>query len=462
MEQSNRISLNKRQLILFFASIIAFFAFLVCVFNLSHVQEEYKVISILPLVYSLSSLILSYDKNVTILKVLCILCYSIKLLLIPFLIFISGDVSYQDSANYLLSGYIEKAVFLQFIEIVGVTVFLILYKDKSVIKHEYLSASLNNRAKKWIWALFITALILIGIYPQFLLNFQPVVFFNNDQFIVWAQFASTVKESIPIYIYYLGGWVVSTAKLLLPYCLIIYIYKLKRMNSWTKIIISVVIIILSCAFTTSDRASTIFTGVTCFILLNRIYTDHSSAIMRFLLIGGGAGIFAIFIHGTVSNSSNFIASLASKLNAYFAGTFNVSAVFLMDNSNKLDYLCGDILRSIPLLKGFFTSWPMSYLEYNKVLAVDTEYNSQILPAIGQGYFYLGYLGAILFPIISLRVSFYLHNRIQQVNDSLSFFVIGLVFMYVFLGIFLYDTFLSFSLVLNTALPMIIIMKLSKI
>lgn len=457
--------INKRQTTLFIAGIAGIMTFLYFILNLSEIRNGYHIISILPLVYGISSIMLSVCKNLSFLKIIIMLCYSVKLVIIPLLISLTGYQSFYSNANPQLIDYIPNAVFLQCSEIVSVTLFLLVFKDKSPgllkIKQCSFSISLNPRANTLLLFLFAAAIGLLLLYPQFLYNYQPISLSEPDQLIAWTRLASTVRDTIPVYVYYLGGWIISIAKLLIPFYLVVCIYNGKQTKAWLKIILSLIIIFISCLFTSSARAATIFSAIIGIILLQKIYPKHSSSIMRILLVGGGLGIFVIFIYESIANSSNVFASLVYKLNAYFAGIFNVSAAFLMDNPNWLEYFFGDFFRSIPLIKGFFMSMPMSTLEFNRALAIDTEFNSQILPAIGQGYFYFGYLGAILIPLLMIKIAFYLFNKMQRTHDSFTFFALGITFIYILLGVYLYDMFLSFSLVLNNALPMLIIMKLSQ-
>lgn len=457
------MNVYKRQIILLFAGLFSLLVFLYCLLVYYDVRNQYHLISVLPLIYGIVSLFLFLSPNISFLKILCVLCYAVKMVIIPLFVFLSGDELLYRSANPRLSDYIPEAVVLQCFEIVSVAIFLLLYKDRKELKvqgQKYVYSFFNRRADFWIKILFLVAICLLILFPQFLYEFQPIVFSEQSQFVLWTQLANTVKDSMPIYVYYIGGWIISVSKLLLPFYFIVKISKGKQIKDWFKIVLSFIIVILSCSFTSAARASTIFTAIMSTVLLQRIYVRQSEIILRLLVTVVGLGVVLFFISGLTVDSSNFADTILSKLNAYFAGIFNMSAVFLMDTSDKLEYLLGDLLRSIPLIRGFFTSLPMSYLEFNTALALDTEYNSQILPALGQGYYYIGYLG-VIFPLLMLRVSFLLYDKMLQTNDSFTFFALGMTFIYVFGGIYLYDAFLTLSLILHNCLPMLVIMKISQ-
>lgn len=454
----------RQQIVLLFAGIVGLLTFICFILQFSEIRNDYHFIALLPLVYGILSTILSVSRNLSFLKVVVMLCYAVKLVIIPLLVSLSGFQLLYSNANPGLVNYIPNAVVLQCMEIICVAVFLMIYRDKNSylfkLKQSDFMISLNPRTNMILLWLFVVSMCLLLLYPQFLFMYQPIVFSEPEQLVVWTRLASTVKETIPFYIYYLGGWMISISKLLLPFYLIVHIYNNKRFGVWLKIILSLVIIFVSCFFTSSARAATIFSAIVGIILLQKMYSKQAVSIMWVLFMGGGCGIFSIFIYEILVNTSNVSLSLLYKLNAYFAGTFNISAIFFMDVPNRIEYFLGDFFRSIPLVKGFFTTMPMSTLEFNRAMAIDSEYNSQILPAIGQGYFYFGYLGAILVSLLMIRIAFYLYDKMCSTSDSFVFFALGMTFIYTFLGVYLYDMFLSFSLVLENALPMLIIMKLS--
>lgn len=456
------MNLNKRQIILFIAAIVGLLTFLNFILNFSDIRREYHMISVLPLVYGVLSLLLSFSLNLSFLKVVIMLCYSIKLVFIPLLISLAGFQMFYGHADMRLNGYIFNAVILQCIEILSVTIFVWFLKDKSIKSlNNSFNVSLRPSTNKLLLLLFGVSGGLLILYPQFIYNYQPILMSDPEQLKVWTILSSTAKDTIPTYIYYLGGWCIAISKLLVPYYLIVRLYNGKQSKIWLKIILSIIIIMISCFFTSSARAATIFSAIIGILLLQKIYIKQSASIMRILLIGGSLGIFVIFFYETISNSSNVAVSLLYKLNAYFSGIFNVAGSFLMDDSDKFNYLVGDCFRSIPLVKGFFTGLPMSYLEFNRAIGIDAEYNSQILPAISQGYFYLGYLGTIVIPLMMIKIAFYLFNRMQSTSDSFAFFALGMTFIYILLGVYLYDMFLSFSLIINNAFLMLVIMKLSQ-
>lgn len=234
------------------------------------------------------------------------------------------------------------------------------------------------------------------------------------------------------------------------------LYKLSNGGNKTSLLLSFLVVFVSCLFTTSDRAATIYTAIVGLLLIYKIYPHYRGFIGRFSTAFAIIGVFLIFLYGAIFKADDAVAEVGYKLNAYFSGTLNVAACFEMNDTNWFMTLMGDILRNIPLVVGFFTNLPMSYLEFNRALGYDVDYNSQILPVIGQGYFYFGILGVIIFPIIMFKIAYYLYNHIRFARDSFEYFSYLVALIYTFLGVNLYDMFLTMGLVLQYGVPMLVI------
>lgn len=417
-------------------------------------------IAFLPLGYGCCTLFYSLT-NVKTFRTIILCCFSITYLLLPATVCFYGKFD-LGGYNHNLVNYIPDAVFMQILEIISVTVFLILYKCNDDVNNHKLriSLSLSKRTARLLVSIFFVSIFLIILYPQLLLKFQTIIYNDYEDFVIHQNLAATVKASTPMVVYHLGFWLITISKLLIVYYIIVRIYNNGKSQSWFRVIISIAIIFISCLFTTDDKAATVYSAVIAFFLLHKLYTTKSKGILRFLFVGGGICILYIFIIAPILSKHNVAGVLMYKLNAYFAGTFNVSASFLMEVSDPIKYLLGDILRNVPVLKGFFTSMPMSYIEFNRALGYDSIYNSQILPVIGQGYFYFGIWGSILFPLLMLYFSINLYKRWQRVNDSFMYYALGVNLIYLLLGLYLYDMFLTFGLMLQYGLPIFAIASIS--
>ena len=109
---------------------------------------------------------------------------------------------------------------------------------------------------------------------------------------------------------------------------------------------------------------------------------------------------------------------------------------------------GDFLRSLPIVRGFFTSMPMSNELFNTALGYDTIYNSQIIPLEGQGYYYLWHIGTILFTIVHMHILKNYYHKMLYTSSSFTFYIYGTLTLLMAFGLVMYGSFLNFSLILS--------------
>lgn len=440
-------------------SILGIISILVsCYFLLSwdYMKEHYRVMFLLPAVYGVALFILSQCSTLNVFKTIAICTYCIKLMVTPWFITTIGERELQVGIHQSVYGHITEAVFLQILEIIAITITLVLLRNNSRRYNTPYLVAPPKSTWNLLKILCFIALALVIIYPQFLYKFQPIMVNDSDVMIMQKTLSSSVKDSMNLYVYHLGLWVVTLSKLLLVYVLIYMLYKTSNGVSRISLILSMGVVLVSCLFTTSDRAATIYTAIVGLLLTYKLYERYRNFIRISSIILSISGIFIIFLYNAILKADDSIAEIGYKLNAYFSGTLNVAACFEMDNFNAFYMFIGDILRNIPLIMGFFVRLPMSYLEFNKVLGFDDVYNSQILPVIGQGYFYFGILGSILFPILMIKVAYYFFNHIRYARDSFEYFAYLVAFIYTLLGINLYDMFLTMGLVLQYGFPMLMV------
>ena len=421
--------------------------------------DHYHPMVLLPTVYGMVLIMLSTCQSLNMFKTLSLCSYSIKLLITPWFITTIGTRELQTGINLIAYNYILEAVLLQVLEIIAVFIFIFnLSKPKFVRRDSrWGSFQIIPHRKTWkiLMIICLVGFVLVAIYPQFLYKFYPV-FMETEVYYHLRDLSATVKGSMNLYVYHLGLWVVTLTKLLLVYVLIYLFYKWSKGGNKTTLLLSLIVVFASCLFTTSDRAATVYTAIVGLLLIDKIYPKYRGFVGRFSTVFAFGGIFFIFLYGAIFKSEDVVSDVGYKLNAYFSGTLNVAACFAMDDSNLLMTLLGDILRNIPLVVGFFVNLPMSYIEFNRALGYDVDYNSQILPVIGQGYYYMGILGVIIFPIIMFKVAYYLYNHIRFSRDSFEYFAYLVALIYTFLGVNLYDMFLTMGLVLQYGVPMIVI------
>lgn len=446
--------------ILFILGIISLIVSLIFLAKLNTMKGHYHSMFLLPLFYGLSLILISISNSLNLFKTLAMGSYSVKLLITPLFLTTIGNREIETGLSQSVYTHIPDAVLLQVIEIIAVSFFLFVLPERKVFQSKSFTVPPHKKTWTILKLICLLSVALVIVYPQFLYKFQPILFRDQDAYIAQRDLSLTVKESMNVYIYNVGLWLIPLSKLIVVYILIFILCKVSKGGNMLTLILSLLVVLISCLFTSSDRAATIYTGIAGLFLIHKIYDKYRKLINRYSVVFAVGGIFYIFLYNSIFKADDAVSEVGYKLNAYFAGTLNVAACFEMNDSNLLETFVGDILRNIPFAMGFFVHLPMSYLEFNRALGYDEVYNSQIIPVIGQGFYYLHIIGVILFPILMFKVAYYFYNHIEHARDSFEYFAYMIALIYTFLGVNLYDMFLTMGLVLQYGLPMFVISSYS--
>lgn len=438
----------------------------ICFVNIFEIENQLRWLILLPITHFICVLLLNIlqkNINTNLFNSLLFGFYLVQYQLYPLFMFCTGSVDLSRYSGNLYNK-IPSAVLLQCVVLMFVWFYSVLSNNK-ISNFDILEPKddyfVSKRSKRLIVFLIIASIGLIIVYPQFLLKYRLIFYSDSNSYYSYLDASHSVKGSMPVFVYQFGLWMLQITKVLLVYYIVVFLWRKSRgKNQLIYILISTGVLTLSCIITTEDKAVTVFCALAVLLLMMRLYPAYIKTIIWFSTIFFMLFILGIFIILPMINSGS-LDILAYKLNAYFAGTVNVAGGLLMKRNNLLYSFMGDILRSIPMINHFFKNLPMSYLEYNSAIGYDTIYNSQIIPIISQGYYYFGYLGAIVYPILLIRFAKRKFNKMMSSNGSYEFFVYSMLFLFSFLGLYLYDLALTFSQIMNYCLPIYMLYFISR-
>lgn len=451
------------------ASIILITFSCVSITNIFSCSSKYYVTALLPIVYILGFFVWGVwsSNNAVLLKKLIMLLMAIKMVLIPGLILINHGlvVSGFDSNIYK---YIPDAVILQIIEYTIVIIYItFLNWTKYSIDNNPIAIEGNDNemiASRSAWRILgVCIVIIIGtivVYPSFLNRLRPIFFVNETAEILWKQKADIALNSLPAILYYPLNWLFLESRLALAYMVIVKLYNSRvRLSDGIKLFLSLVSTIVILILIVPDSVATsVYAALTLFLLLYMFYPGKRKSIVFVVTAVCIAVLIGAFVIMPMTSGRGIsISYIASKLNAYFSGYLNTSAAVAMNNysSSRFEMLAGDFLRSLPIVRGFFTSMPMSNELFNMALGYDTIYNSQIIPLEGQGYYYLRHVGTILFTILHMHILKNYYYKMLNTRSSFTFFIYGTLTLLMTFGLVMYGLFLNFSLVLSQ-IPLLLI------
>ncbi|WP_195972269.1 hypothetical protein [Clostridium thermobutyricum] len=426
---------------------------------INNLNDQFKIMCILPISYSVIVLFLFNVKKERIIKnkaILIILStYFIRMYLYPIIICFKGIEIYN--FNRAIDNRIIISVLLQIYEFISIAICITVIKYNKLKKIKIKEIDKLNINKIIYYIIFISIISII-IFPSILSIFRPIVFKDINSENIWKINRILAKENLNPIIYNIVGILIPIARILLTILIIIKIRKLnlnKKISRNKSIIFSIIIALNLLIFITDDRAGNIYCFIAVFLVIRKLYDLKNKVSINIIFVIMGLILLYIFF-----GKSNEI--LSSRLNAYFSGTINIGASTLMERNNIIQYLLGDILRHIPIIKGLFINLPMSNELFNMALGIDTVYNSQIIPNIGQGIFYFGYVFSPILSIILSYIGIKLWDKSENNNSIFEYFILIFSSIFFSVGSVMYYFTLTINLVLLYVGIMFIINMTSKI
>lgn len=298
-------------------------------------------------------------------------------------------------------------------------VLLFLFKkwyNADSYNHKYVSN--YYIAKDDIVIIFLVLFLLLGlVFPSafskwhFILNLENTSDANarNSQ----SSFNSLL--SIAIWNFYL----------LLPIPFICEIVK-SNLDGKTKYYICIFVFILSYGLFINDtsRASIIFPLLASLFIINRLFPDHSKQslsyfggfIMTVLII---TTIWKTYSQGGRVASANPLNELTQMLEIYFQGFSNVGKAVLAYRASGISFsptcLFNDLFQNVPIINKF-TNFNNSSIYWFLSIWKRTD---QVIPAAGNGMFYVGYLCSPIVTVFQLVVAREFEKRSETTNNIAS-------------------------------------------
>ncbi len=426
----------------------------IIIIRFPYIEKDVSGIAFLPLAYAACFFLMISKRKHNLIHLLIYVFYSIQFLVIPILLAFAGRYDFS-VYNPAIIKRVDMAVLLQCFVLCVLSLYM--HYSQWTVSIVGKSTSVFSYSKKTVLLLLILVFIGIGLiarYPQFIYKFRLVVIGDSQDYFGYLAKSETVKQSMPLLVYHFGLWYIEIMKLLALYLVLIAIRAVCKHLELLGVLLSLVVILASCIITTEDKAITIFYAICYCLWLAKAYPSQLRRIAVLGCFGSIILILMVFVILPSGSSSGgyFVSSLLSKCNAYFNGTINVAGSLEMPTDDLARSFVGDIFRSIPMVNSLFKSYPMSYLVFNVTLGVDTEYYSEIIPIIGQGHYYLGFVGAALLPLLQLWVIKLMAKRMERSHSDFSFLCWSVGFLIYLFGLFLYDFFLTSCQFLNYALP----------
>lgn len=393
--------------------IIGIIIAIVTYFKSQNIEENYKLLFLIPTVYTFMFVISNNNKKIfsNIGILLLNIVMFIRFLLYP-LIFVS---TFKYGTYIGINQFVSTSIYLMIYECIAVFLFMNWWGGSRLAKRQ-----INNQSKlefqtKFDLIVVITLVLFIAsslLYPSLITNYS---FSKEIDIEIESQNISgflSVFFKIGIYMTFIF--------------ILILIYK--TINNSTKsiaLLLSVIVsmfLIVSESIRTSGNVSRwgfLIFSISILLIITNLYKKHSKWIWRFSIPAILISIVALTVikFGDDFTFKFFMIKYFSTLTLdyYFMGIENIS--YGLATSHAFDFkisfntMFTDMFSAVPLVSTFFdpanNSTPVMYHDFMN--RTDT-----IIPTVAQSYAYFGLIGA---PFMSLLFTFLTIETNRMLNKS---------------------------------------------
>ncbi|MGM0830640.1 MAG: hypothetical protein ACQEU4_20700 [Bacillota bacterium] len=310
---------------------------------------------------------------------------AIRYLLMPILIIL--DPNYIDEY-----GTLSQGITFMIFEALCLGTFLIFITRKyyrNVKNQSYIELGYKKNILLKITVIF--AIILVIKDPSILLQYTFA--FEDSSSITLIKSRELVTG--------INGMIIDWGKLVLPLLISLILikkYRNSNNNIYYYLTLLTILFLNVMIFSGTSRSSAIMPAVASMFFLINVFPNKRKRI--FLLMGSTITIVAIQLtllktsyYGTGIQAS--IGSVINYLEAYFVGPKNLGIAVLAKESYSnvftINTLLNDLMGNFPGLSHFFNLENRTNTFYNIVFYNGGSQRDQIIPSMGQGLFYFGYV-----------------------------------------------------------------------
>lgn len=361
---------------------------------------------------------------------------------------------------YLSTSSYDTAIWLMIYEMFMVFLFFSLMAAKTYSKKKIPS---NLTTEKnyigWLFILFCVGLIVV--FPHLISNYSFI--FTSEQFE-----SKYTEESFGSSL----SWFISLGRLVLIMSIINLFYKKYEKNPHVKYFIYTFLsILLICSFISgTSRFSIILPLISGLFVCYIIYKNYRTLTLIFSTI---VILSTIIITTTIKNNTiygegvsntGFFESFTQSLNLYFSGIINVATSVESRNiylSFDFESIFSDIFNSVVLINAYFNSAYSALESFNIIFYNGGPARDQILPIIGQGYLYFGFVLSPILLIISLGLLIYFDKKAMKTNEVFLKFIFS--YIAIKLGLIMMSNFtIILSFITNNFIPIMILLVANKL
>lgn len=336
--------------------------------------------------------------------------YCVKYVLTPLVMNLDGYITVLPQKNDSRK-YINEAILLyvyEMIVIMLVMLYIISCYGKKLYEYVPVKERWQKRGlyKRMMFAFAIVCLGIVTVYPTLKQNFHMIWQMNtyvkpNISLRSWRTFGENsdvpfgLIDTFLMYVWY-------NLQLIIPVIFIEKIFYSSSMRRGYKWLATLAVCVVSLLFFTDNNSNTIMVAVSLFLLAFMLYPDKAKkvALPIICVIALGAAFFLVEKQHVTGQTGGVMSSL---FNAYFGGIDNLAVAIHVRSKIMPVKGIGLFLEDMCAMLPGMDRVPDIGMQAHKLFNLNfwgiKDRTDQLLPAVGSGLIYFGFLLAPVIPAI---------------------------------------------------------------
>lgn len=355
-----------------------------------NINEQEVLLIMLPIIYGLFYIGISkihYYTNYPGMFTLNVIVF-LRYVLLPILILLYP--SYVD-----VYGKISEGILLMIFEALSLGVLLAFITKKYYQSHIKKNLSISNNKNLVIKMVVLYSIVVVVLQPNILHQYNFA--FVDSSSIELIKGRSLVTG--------VNGMIVDLGKLLLPLLLTIPLiikHRKKQNDIYYYATIIIIMLFNVLIFSGTSRSSMLIPAVASIFYLINAFPNKRKKIFMFMSFAIVVVVIQLTLLKTeyIGTKLSFsLGEIIDYLEAYFVGPKNMGVVIkahdIYSSSYSISTFFNDVMGNFPGLSKFFDLENRTNTFYNLTFYNGGPQRDQIIPSMGQGLFYFGYIFSFL-------------------------------------------------------------------
>ncbi len=389
-------------------------------------QSGYELLFLMPILYSFCY-ILVFNKILisgpNAFYFIFIPITFLRYVVLPFFVVMSSYYGGRSLLPPTADSY-KIAIILMLYELVIATIFINYMQQKQKKGLKYLIGNVANNVPKiskenhlFYWLFGITVIIIGFIYPTV---FESINFIKVSQQVINSFENMSFIESFDIY-----GIIIFKQLAFLMVCSWAYKHYKSNKSMFYPIIASLAGFLNVSIYFGTNRSDIIISAIATIMVLNKMFGKRIRVpiyAVVLILVVMISSISAVRSGISISKNTSQLIDVTDTLQCYLGGVYNVAIALetkqMFPQASSLSVFLFDIFRPMIGINIFIKSLPIFYsnIYFNQRLWLGIDRRSQILPMIGQGNLFFGYLFSPILILSFICLSYYFAKKIIKTQN----------------------------------------------